>query len=213
MKARIIILVGGAEPMDKSFDEMNKSLLTLLDKNSLSICYVPLALFNNESMLSGMNSYIDQIQGYYRTIDKDLELTRVKFEDSNKEIIKKLQQADVIYLSGGSTEYLINQLNERGINKTIIEEYNNGKIIIGNSAGALALLGDTCSISEKGEPRYYKGIGLINDVIAIVHYSESLKDLRDVVSKKFPNKKIFEIKETDALLFIDGEFLKNLAAW
>ncbi|MEG1012740.1 MAG: Type 1 glutamine amidotransferase-like domain-containing protein [Clostridia bacterium] len=53
------------------------------------------------------------------------------------EISTKLRRNDFIYISGGNTFFLLQELKRTGADQIIIEEVNAGKLYIGESAGAI----------------------------------------------------------------------------
>mgnify|MGYP001335265483 CR=1 FL=1 len=53
------------------------------------------------------------------------------------EIKEKLIHNDYIYVSGGNTFFLLQELRKTGADKIIIEQVNSGKLYIGESAGAM----------------------------------------------------------------------------
>lgn len=59
------------------------------------------------------------------------------------EITSKLSSADYIFVEGGNTFFLLQELRRSGANRLIIEQVNNGKIYIGSSAGSAIA---SCSI-------------------------------------------------------------------
>lgn len=63
----------------------------------------------------------------------ELEITKA----GNKEISKKLQNNDYIYITGGNTFFLLQELKRTGTDKLLIEQINSGKIYIGESAGSM----------------------------------------------------------------------------
>lgn len=56
---------------------------------------------------------------------------------SNDEINCKLRNNDFIYITGGNTFFLLQELKKTGADKIIIDEINKGKLYIGESAGAI----------------------------------------------------------------------------
>lgn len=58
---------------------------------------------------------------------------------TNKEITKKLQDNDYIYITGGNTFFLLQELKRTGTDKILIEQINSGKIYIGESAGSMIM--------------------------------------------------------------------------
>ena len=63
----------------------------------------------------------------------ELEVSGATFE----EISTKLNQNDYIYVTGGNTFYLLQELNKSGTDKIITEQINRGKLYIGESAGSM----------------------------------------------------------------------------
>ncbi|MDF7668989.1 Type 1 glutamine amidotransferase-like domain-containing protein [Lactobacillus sp. ESL0703] len=61
---------------------------------------------------------------------------------STRVIKTGLQAADVIYLSGGNTFYLLQELRRTGADQLLISEVNAGKLYIGESAGAAITASD-----------------------------------------------------------------------
>jgi dipeptidase E len=56
---------------------------------------------------------------------------------STDEITSKIKQNDYIYVTGGNTFYLLQELKRTGADRLIIDEVNAGKLYIGESAGAI----------------------------------------------------------------------------
>ena len=54
-----------------------------------------------------------------------------------EEINTKLRNNDFIYVTGGNTFFLLQELKRTGADKIITEEVNTGKVYIGESAGAM----------------------------------------------------------------------------
>lgn len=58
---------------------------------------------------------------------------------SAEEIGRKLRGNDFIYVSGGNTFYLLQELRKTGADKIIIDEIGKGKLYVGESAGSLIM--------------------------------------------------------------------------
>lgn len=56
-----------------------------------------------------------------------------------EEIATKLQTNDFIYVTGGNTFFLLQEMKKSGTDKMIVEQIMNGKTYIGESAGAVIL--------------------------------------------------------------------------
>ena len=71
---------------------------------------------------------------------KDLELIVDELDISSapiEEIKHKIRSNDYIFVGGGNTFYLLQELKRTGADKLITEEIENGKLYIGESAGAI----------------------------------------------------------------------------
>lgn len=66
------------------------------------------------------------------TVD-ELELTKA----TAKEISDKLCKNDYIYITGGNTFFLLQELRKTGADKIIIDQIHSGKLYIGESAGSM----------------------------------------------------------------------------
>lgn len=68
----------------------------------------------------------------------ELEISASSYET----IVKKLQGNDLIYVTGGNTFYLLQELRRTGADKVLIQEIYKGKLYIGESAGAIVVSPD-----------------------------------------------------------------------
>lgn len=65
----------------------------------------------------------------------ELEISSATKED----IESKLKSNDYIYVTGGNTFFLLQELRKTGADKLITEQINSGKVYIGESAGSIVL--------------------------------------------------------------------------
>lgn len=71
------------------------------------------------------------------TVD-ELEISSSSYET----IVRKLQRNDFIYVTGGNTFYLLQELRRTGADKVLLQEISKGKLYIGESAGAILVSPD-----------------------------------------------------------------------
>jgi len=201
LKSKKIIGIGGSEPISDVHKKMEKLILASV-KNK-NFCYIPIAVFNNQKILKKTNKYVKKVKEYYKSLDKEIAFVSVTPDDNINDVVKKINNSNIIYISGGDTEFLISKLKDKKIIKALKKAYETGKYILGNSAGILSLLSDTFSIDTQNIEHKYTGIGLLNDVIIIVHYDNSKKTIVERIRIKFPEKKIITLTESAAVLFLD----------
>lgn len=101
----------------------------------------------------------------------ELEISASSYET----IVNKLTKNDIIYIAGGNSFYLLQELRKSGADKVIIQEVNKGKLYIGESAGAIIAAPDIgysleMDCPEKApELKDYSGLNLI-DFYVVPHY-------------------------------------------
>lgn len=113
----------------------------------------------------------------------------LRYEDiKHKDItINKIKNADIIYVGGGNTAKLMRLFRKYGIDKMLIEAYNDDKVLCGVSAGGICWCDWGNSDSEiisLGNDRMIrvKGLGLIHilfapHIVTEPNRSESVKQM------------------------------------
>lgn len=128
-------------------------------------------------------SLTESIRFYVKTGKKALEKVGMIVEEveitqfSNEEISSILHKCDYIYITGGNTFFLLQELKGKGVDKIISEQVKSGKLYIGESAGAIIASPDTeymknvnfDPIKKAPELEDYSSLGLV-DFYTIPHY-------------------------------------------
>lgn len=95
------------------------------------VCFIPTASKNEKVVF-----YVQAARKAFEklgVIINDLELSSA----SKTEVQIALSTCDMIYVSGGNTFYLLQQMIQTGADRCIIEAVNQGKLYIGESAGSI----------------------------------------------------------------------------
>ena len=128
-------------------------------------------------------SLTESIRFYVKTGKKALEKLGMIVEEveitqfSNEKISSILHKCDYIYITGGNTFFLLQELKRKGVDKIISEQVKSGKLYIGESAGAIIASPDTeymknvnfDPIEKAPELEDYSSLGLV-DFYTIPHY-------------------------------------------
>jgi dipeptidase E len=130
----------------------------------------------------------EKVAIYVRTGKKALEKAGLQVDvmdiskASLKEISKKLETNNYIYITGGNTFFLLQELKRTGADKILAEQIHSGKLYIGESAGSVILSPNI---------EYVKGIDNCNKAPELKDYSAlSIVDFYPVPHyKNFPFKK------------------------
>jgi peptidase E len=122
-------------------------------------------------------------------------IVSAELSDSLEAIDSKMENADLVYLPGGDPKLLVERIKKKGVD-ALLRRYD--KVILGNSAGALALCGDCLVVG--GEPpeetAMISGVGIV-DFCVDVHYNSS-KDKKLMELSK--SRRIYAIAERSALV-------------
>ena len=112
---------------------------------------------------------------------------------------EKISKANIIYIGGGDTIKLINEIKEYKLDILLNESYDKGTILVGISAGAILLSKEGFSDSlilrnESNKHCFIEGISL-NDLIICPHYNSSIEktnELKEQASEYCNLKQISE---------------------
>lgn len=106
-------------------------------------------------------------------IIKELEITQC----STKEITQVLKDCDCIYVSGGNTFFLLQELRKNETDKLLAEQISKGKLYIGESAGAMMVSHDIEYVKEMDDHlsltpglNDFKGLGIV-DFYPVPHFN------------------------------------------
>ena len=136
-----------------------------------------------------------------------------KGEMTIEHIAEKMAKADIIYVGGGDTAYMLSVWRETGFDKMMIDAYNEGKIICGLSAGAICWFErahSDCLIMEGKTDEFavIDGLGLVPGA-CVPHFNEDDRK-RDVLSRLSELGEGYAICNDSALCFEDGVLTKSL---
>lgn len=138
----------------------------------------------------------------------ELEISTASYEM----ISSKLKNNDFIYVTGGNTFFLLQELKRTGADKILIQEINKGKLYIGESAGAI-VLAPNISYSAKMDCvekapnlKDYTGLNLV-DFYVVPHYKnwEMGKAVTEIVNTYSNCFDLKVISDTQAILIDDNQ--------
>ena len=169
-------------------DKENPKLLFIGTATKENICY-----FN---AIKKIYEYLGCLVDYLEIIDKE----------NIEKIHSKVLDADIIYIGGGNTKYMLSEWERVNLKDALLKAYNNGTILAGYSAGAYAMFNTN-----------YEGIDGFNiiDAVVCVHYNEKSDEKKSMFLEKikeigkpgialdnsvalvYKNEEIFLVKETE----------------
>ncbi|WP_323589658.1 peptidase E [Aliarcobacter butzleri] len=131
---------------------------------------------------------------------------------SNDEINSKLRNNDFIYITGGNTFFLLQELKKTGADKIIIDEINKGKLYIGESAGAIVTSANVEYAKRMDDVKKapnlieFSGLNLV-DFYVIPHYTNFPfeKTVEKIIEDYSSKLNLSPISNKDAILVVDNK--------
>ena len=145
----------------------------------------------------------DLLKMSYYIIDIDIS------KESKQEIIKKFNDVDVIYVAGGNSFYLLQQLIVKDVLQEL-KEFANNKIYIGSSAGACIACPSieyAKKLDDKSQAKLLNTCESMNliDFYILPHYKskEKYTKLADEIEKEYSSCKFIKLSNDQAIIIKD----------
>lgn len=120
----------------------------------------------------------------------------------------KLMNADLIYVGGGNTIFMLDTWRKTGFLEMILDAYNRGVIIAGLSAGAICWFEKIYTDSVEGSKYAVSdGLGILKGMMS-PHYDD--RPEFDDIAKNSPLA--YAVENKSALVFDDETLVKTLSA-
>ena len=193
---KLVCIGGGEIPRYKNgillpyeTKEIDKEIVKLTNKEKPKFLFISIASSHPDEYFEGIKKVYQQLGCI---------VSHLNINGLYEEIKEDILNTDIIYVGGGNTKYLMERLTTTGIDKLLIQAYNNGIVCSGLSAGSYCWF--NCNYD------LIKGMNVIN-AINCVHYDQkddaSKNKLYDVVKKT--NLVGYAIDNQVALEFIDDD--------
>ena len=167
----MIIAIGGGEVALNETYEIDKFIVEAAKKEKPNFLFIPTASKDAEAYVTIINKLYGELG--CKTDTLYLSNTKVNTEEVNQ----KIENADIIYVGGGNTQYMMKVWQEYVLDKALIRAYKNGKVLSGLSAGFICWFISGHSDSEfiedieNPKPIWVKGLGII-PYLHCPHYDE-----------------------------------------
>ena len=167
----MIVAIGGGEVGLNETYEIDKFIVEAAKKEKPNFLFIPTASKDAPAYVK----IIDKLYGELGFKTDTLYLSNVEVD--KEEVNQKIENADIIYVGGGNTQYMMKVWEEYGVDKALIRAYKSGKVLSGLSAGSICWFISGHSDSEfiegveKPKPIWVKGLGII-PYLHCPHYDE-----------------------------------------
>ena len=211
---KTIIAIGGGEIKNKTTLEIDRYVASLIKQKANG--GRGNALFIGTASHDSMPYFNSFRKTYTSVFDIKVEVGLIVYGemDINK-IAGKIDMADCIYIGGGDTLFMLEKWKETGLDKLIINAYENGKIICGLSAGAICWFENMFTDFEimRGQSSDYvlkKGLGLLKGTMC-PHFNDREQDFTSSMLANNISEALC-IDNDCAVEFVNGEFSKVVSS-
>ena len=208
-----IIAIGGGELRERTTLQIDEYIASLAKARAgerrANALFIPTA---SHDFMPYYNTFHKVYTGVF-DIKTDVALTVFKEPDLEK-LKGKFEKADMIYVGGGDTVFMLEEWKKSGLLALIEDAYRRGVIIAGLSAGAICWFSEmyTDSQAALGDGEKYaqfSGLGWINGLIS-PHYNARMVDFDEIVC--YNCARAFAVEDNAALLIENGEVVGSLTS-
>jgi dipeptidase E len=170
------VIIGGGEIRNRETDIIDEHIVKLANKKNPRFLFIPTASNDSEQYIESIEKTYNGIFGCYC---EHLCISKNKISES--EIEKMIQYAEIIYVGGGNTKYLLEKWNEHKIDILLREKMKTDSVLCGMSAGAMCWfesgITDSASFTDTNNWYYSKltTLGFIKGCHS-PHYDEREKE-------------------------------------
>lgn len=122
---------------------------------------------------------LGRVQGQRLAVNTESLRLYTREDAFNPEFVEAIQDAGLIYLSGGDPHHLAESLIDSPVWEAIVSAWSSGSSLMGCSAGAMALGSEIIAFRKS---HVTAGLGLLPNIQTIPHYDRFLGWLPDRVS-------------------------------
>jgi peptidase E len=203
-----LMLIGGGEvgrgTTTYETKEIDEEIVKMTEKENPNFLFIGLAS-------SFSDSYYDTMKKIYKELGCTPVYLKKKNILNNPDIVKeKIANADIIYICGGDTIKLINDIKEYKIDELLKEAYERGCVLAGMSAGAILLsnkgYSDSLILREESDKHtFVEGLNLYNINICPHYHMSKKKDEELETALEEEKIEVYGLENCTALKIIDDE--------
>ena len=169
------------------FKDVSQIFVDFVNENLVgkTVTFIPTAALPDK--LDFHIKYSKELLSEMGLIVDELEISTANHSD----IVSKLENNDYIYVAGGNTFFLLQEMNRTGTGNLIKTQISAGKLFIGESAGAILVapnieyVKDTDNFHAAPQLKKFEALNII-DFYPVPHYKDdSLKEAVEIVVSKY----------------------------
>lgn len=208
-----IIAIGGGELRERTTLKIDEYIANLAKARAgerrANALFMPTA---SHDFMPYYNTFHKVYTGVF-DIKTDVALTVFKEADLEK-LTAKFEKADVIYVGGGDTVFMLDSWKRTGLLPLLEDAYRRGVPIAGLSAGAICWFSDmytdsTAALGDGEKYAMFSGLGWVNGKIS-PHYGARMLDFDKIVCYNFDCA--YGVEDNAALVIEDGEVVGSVCS-
>ncbi len=208
-----IIAIGGGELRERTTLKIDEYIAELAKARAgeqrANALFIPTA---SHDYMPYYNTFHKVYTGTFN-IKTDVALTVFKEADMEK-LRAKFEKADMVYVGGGDTVFMIEHWKKIGLLPLLREAYDRGVIFAGLSAGAICWFEEmyTDSAAALGEGDKYATFAGLNWVKGKIspHYAARMLDFDQIVC--YNSSRAYAIEDDAALVIEEGEVVGSVSS-
>ena len=173
----IVAIGGGGFGRSLGSLEIEKYIISLVNKKRPRICFIPTA--SGDNTLYKLN--------FYRAFSKfDCITSHIDFFSRTENLEEKVLTQDIIFVGGGNTKSMLGVWKEWNLDNILLNAYEKGIVMSGVSAGAICWFDKGITDSFANELSIIDCLGIIKDN-ACPHFDEEKERepyVNDVINKE-----------------------------
>lgn len=199
---KILIAIGGGELREKQTSDIDGQICGLVKKRNEG--KRPVALFVGTASHDSMPYYNTFHKTYTGLFGLKTDCALTVYGEMNYEKIEsKFLKADLIYVGGGDTVFMLDSWEKSGIKKLILDAYERGVVICGLSAGAICWFEEMFTDSAGEEYLFKPALGLLNGG-ACPHFDDRKDDFEKKLSSATAKNYVC-IENLSAVMYVNGK--------
>lgn len=168
------------------------------------VCFIPTA--------SAVEKFAFYVKSGKKALEKmGLIVDALELSTATAEEIKlKISRNDIVYLTGGNTFFLMQEMKRTGADKLIIDEVNSGKLYIGESAGSIITAPNIGYVSSMDSPKKapdlddFTALGLV-DFYTVPHYTnQPFKKIAHKIVDDYASRLNLRPISNNEVILVDG---------
>ena len=196
MSKKLVCIGGGEIPRYKNgvflpyeTKEIDEEIVKLSNKEHPKFLFISIASSHPEEYFEGIKKVYEELGCIVKHLDTN---------KTHNELEKEILNADIIYIGGGNTRHLVEELKDKELDKILIKAYDSGIVCSGLSAGSYCWFKYNYDLIE--------GMNVIN-AVNCVHYDQKNEMSKNKFYNVVKEKNIigYAIDNQVALEFIDDD--------